>query len=166
MQNRRTGRFFLALLAVAFTAGGLRAQNAVVAAGGSATGSGSASYSVGQLLYEVYSGSTGSVAQGVQQPYEISVETGVNELPGVELTLSVYPNPVTDYLTLRVDAMAQPLMGSLTYSLHDVQGRVLCGQKLADDQTRIVMGQYPPAVYFLRVSDGGKLTKTFKIIKN
>jgi len=48
------------------------AQTAIPAAGGNATGSGgTVSYSVGQLTYNTYQGSVGTVSEGVQQPYEI-----------------------------------------------------------------------------------------------
>ena len=51
----------------------IMAQQAINASGANATGSGgSVSYSVGQVLYTTNSGSNGSSAQGVQQPYEIS----------------------------------------------------------------------------------------------
>jgi hypothetical protein len=37
-----------------------------------ATGSeGSASYSIGQVVYQTHTGTNGSVAEGIQQPYEI-----------------------------------------------------------------------------------------------
>ncbi len=53
---------------------GLQAQTSVNATGGNASGSGgSASYSVGQVVYTTHTGTNGSVAQGVQQPFEISV---------------------------------------------------------------------------------------------
>jgi hypothetical protein len=43
-------------------------------AGGEATGSGgSVSYSVGQVVYTTNTGINGSVAQGVQQPYEFQM---------------------------------------------------------------------------------------------
>ncbi len=48
----------------------LHAQEATLASGGNATGSGgSVSYSVGQVVYTTNIGTTGSVAQGVQQAY-------------------------------------------------------------------------------------------------
>ena len=54
--------------------GGLHAQENTTAAGGEATGSGgTASYSVGQVVYTTVTGTNGSVAQGVQHPYEISI---------------------------------------------------------------------------------------------
>lgn len=49
------------------------AQQANASSGAVASGSGgSVSYSVGQLVIKTETGSAGSVAQGVQQPYEIS----------------------------------------------------------------------------------------------
>jgi hypothetical protein len=38
----------------------------------------------------------------VQQPYEISITTGVKETT-INLEMNVYPNPTTNYLTLKVD---------------------------------------------------------------
>lgn len=52
----------------------LNAQETLSSAGGNATGSGgSISYTVGQVFYNSFSGETGSIAQGVQQPFEISL---------------------------------------------------------------------------------------------
>lgn len=76
----------------------LLSQNAIPATGGNASGSGgSVSYSVGQVTYLINTGTSGSVAQGVQQPYEISVVTGIEEASGIELEFSVYPNPASDF---------------------------------------------------------------------
>jgi hypothetical protein len=51
----------------------LNAQTGIAAGGGNATGSGgSVSYSIGQVFYMMNTGTTGSVLQGVQQPWEIS----------------------------------------------------------------------------------------------
>ena len=49
-----------------------QAQEAVATAGGDASGTnGNVSYTVGQVVYTTNTGTTGSVAQGVQQPFEI-----------------------------------------------------------------------------------------------
>jgi hypothetical protein len=59
---------------------GLKAQESINAAGGNTTGSGgSASYSVGQVVYTTNTGTNGSVAQGVQQAYEIPTETTITQ---------------------------------------------------------------------------------------
>ena len=84
-----------------------QAQETVPATGGNASGSGgSASYSIGQMVYTTNTGTNGSVAQGVQQPYEISVITGIEEAKGISLNCSAYPNPTIEFITLKVDASA------------------------------------------------------------
>ena len=84
---------------------GLQAQEAIPATGNDAYGNGgSASYSVGQLVFNMNTGTNGSEAQGVQQPYEISVVIGIGEVLEDYLELTAYPNPATDYLMLRVDS--------------------------------------------------------------
>jgi len=83
---------------------GLHAQEALPATGGNVSGSGgSVSYSVGQVVYKTHTGTSGTMAQGVQQPFEISVVNGIEEANGISLELSVFPNPVTDFIRLRID---------------------------------------------------------------
>ncbi|MGB4293795.1 MAG: hypothetical protein WBJ37_13065 [Bacteroidales bacterium] len=58
----------------------LKAQNTVTSAGGDASGSGgSVSYTTGQIVYTTVSSANNSVAQGVQQPWEISVVTEIEK---------------------------------------------------------------------------------------
>jgi hypothetical protein len=58
----------------------LNAQESVNTASGNASGSGgSVSYSVGEIVYTTNAGDNGAVAQGVQQAYEISAVTGIEE---------------------------------------------------------------------------------------
>jgi len=71
------------------------------ATGGDASGSGgTVAYSVGQIVYTTNTGNTGSVAQGVEQAYEIS-SVGIKET-ALNISLSVFPNPTSDFLTLKV----------------------------------------------------------------
>ena len=73
------------------------AQEGILPAGGNASGNiGSASYSIGQVFYITSSGTNGSVAQGVQQPYEISVITGMDEFKDMKLECYAFPNPATN----------------------------------------------------------------------
>jgi len=141
--------------------GVINAQETVTAAGGEATGTGgTASYSVGQVVYTTNTGTNGSVAQGVQQPYEISVITGINET-AINLEMIVYPNPTKNYLTLKVEDNV-----NLSYQLYDLQGKVIEDKKVTADNTTIKMEALPKATYFLRVTDNNKTVKTFKVIKN
>ena len=145
---------------------GLQAQESINATGGNASGSvGSASYSVGQVVYTTNTGTSGSVAQGVQQPYEISVVTGLEEAKGINLSVSAYPNPTTDYLTLSIDASTTLSIQSMSYQLYDMNGKLLQNEKISGSQTSIVMSNLVPATYFVKVVQGNKEVKTFKIIK-
>lgn len=141
-----------------------KAQNSVNATGGNASGSGgSASYSVGQVVYSSTSETNASVAQGVQQSYEISVITAFEEAKEMNLSVSVFPNPAADYLIL--EAKDSELL-NLHFQLYDLNGKLLQNEKITSNQTNIEMSHLAPATYFVKVSDINKELKTFKIIKN
>lgn len=156
-----------ALLALGLGLTGLQAQNAVLPSGGTASGSGgSMSFSIGQLVYTTNNGGNGSMAQGVQQPYEISVVIGVEEANGIRLSVSVYPNPTEDFLYLTVDADDRINVESLSYLLYETNGKKIVRKDLEGDITRVEMTHLQPATYFLQVMKNSKEVKTFKIIKN
>ena len=162
MRHKRLKLSAVLLLGLGLT--GLQAQTSVNATGGNASGSGgSASYSVGQLAYTTNTGTNGSVSEGVQQPFEISVVTGIEEAKGINLSVSAYPNPTTDYLTLSISEFE---ISNLTYQLYDISGKLLQSEKITGNQTNIVMSNLVPANYFVKVIAGNQLIKEFKIIKN
>ena len=143
---------------------GLQAQNTIPATGGNATGAGgTSSYTVGQVVYTTYTGTNGSAAQGVQQPFEISVVTGIEEALGISLEIMVYPNPTTEFITLKIENHE---VLNLRYQLYDIKGSLLQDNKIEGNETSIVMSSHLPATYFLKVTDNKKIVKTFKIIKN
>ncbi len=145
------------------------AQESINATGGNATGSGgSASWSIGQATYHTYTGTNGSVAEGVQQPYEISVVTGLEEAENINLSVSAYPNPTTNYLTLKIATNVQTIheLSLLQYQLYDINGKLLRTEKITGSQTNIAMGNLVPATYFVKVIRENKEVKIFKIIKN
>jgi hypothetical protein len=162
MRHKRLKLSAVLLLGLGLT--GLQAQESVNATGGDALGSGgSASYSVGQVVYTTNTGTNGSVAQGVQQAFEISVVTGLEEAKGINLSVSAYPNPTTDYLTLEVKDVE---LLNLHFQMYDMNGKLLQNEKITGNQTSIVMSNLVPATYFVKVIQGNKEFKTFKIIKN
>ena len=161
MRHKKLKLSVLLMLGLGLT--GLQAQESVNATGGNASGSGgSASYSVGQVVYSTNTGTTGSVAQGVQQPYEISVVTGI-EQTAINLVVTAYPNPTTDYLTLSISEFD---LSNLSYQLYDMQGKLLQSEKITGNQTSIAMSNLVPATYFVKVTQNNREVKTFKIIKN
>lgn len=163
MKHKRLKLSALLLLGLGLT--GLQAQESVNATGGNASGSGgSASYSVGQVVYTTNTGTNGSVAQGVQQPFEISVVTGIEEAKDIFLNVSAYPNPTTDYLELKVENLQ---LSELSYKLYDISGKVYQNKEIGNSITKIEMQNLPQGIYFIKVIDTkNKEFKTFKIIKN
>ena len=154
--------FIISLLFLTFT---LNAQVAVNTAGGEATGAGgSASYSVGQLTYRTHVGPNGSLAEGVQQPYEISITTGV-ENTAIELSMSAYPNPVKHHLTLKINDDSWITAQSIV-NLYDVKGKLLKQHVVVANETVLNMDQYRSGIYILKVVQNGKEVKVFKIVKN
>lgn len=143
---------------------GLHAQEAIPASGGNASGNGgSVSYSVGQMVYTTYTGTNGSIAEGVQQPYEISVVSGIEQTKNINLTCKVYPNPTSDFLILKVENYDN---GNLSYQLFNISGKLLESKMLTGNEITISMENLVPATYFLKIINNQIEVKTFKIIKN
>jgi hypothetical protein len=141
-----------------------QAQEAIPAAGGMAAGSGgSVSFSVGQVTWNTFSGATRSVAQGVQQPYEISVVTGINTMDGVMLKCEVFPNPTEGMVKLVIESAD---LKNFSYQLFDIRGVLRQGRKVESRESVILMESLAPATYFLNVSYNSQFVKAFKIIKN
>jgi hypothetical protein len=140
----------------------VQGQEAFTASGGDAVGSGgSVSYSVGQVVYTTNTGSSGwSVAQGVQQPYEIS-SIGIEEYDK-QILLTVSPNPTTGFLILKIENYDYE---NLFYKLYDISGKLLENKKPGNNETSIDMSNLISATYFLKVIDNDKEIKTFEIIK-
>ena len=140
----------------------MQAQESFLTSGGEASGSGgSISYSIGQTVYKTNTGSNGSIMSvGVQQSYEITDILGLEEAIGINLSVSAYPNPTANYLTLKVDEIS-----NLIFQLYDSNGRFLQNQKISSNETKIDMTRLAPAIYFLKVTKNNKEIKIIKIVK-
>lgn len=140
----------------------VQAQETTTASGGNASGSnGNISFTVGQLVYTTTTGSTGSVAQGVQQPFEIQSVVGIENL-NINLQLAVYPNPTTNWLQLE---MKNYEFSNLSYQLLDLNGRVIFNEKITSEMSTISMEKLPSSIYLLKVIEANNELKTFKVHK-
>lgn len=139
-----------------------KAQQATVTSVGVASGiNGNASYSIGQIVYSTNLGSTGTISQGIQQPYEIYT-LGTDNFPNINLQMIVYPNPTTTSVNLKIEDLTSD---SLEYQLFDLSGRIITNQKISQTETQISLENFPSATYFINISDNTKIIKLFKIIK-
>lgn len=142
---------------------GIYAQESILTSGQEASGvGGSSSSSIGQVLYTTNSGNSGTVAQGVQQAYEISSTSGIEEV-GIQLACSAYPNPTIKNITLTVEDNTND---NLSYQLFDLTGEIITSNVINSENTVIEMEGLTPATYFLKVRQNNLEIKTFKIIKN
>ena len=151
------------LLAGLLWASMAQAQESVNASGGDATSSGgTVAYSVGQLVYTTNTSSSGTVSQGVQQAYEI-YSVGIKETE-LNISLSVFPNPTADNLTLQISDYNNE---KLSYQLFDLQGKLLNNGQVTAQQTLINTSSLSPATYFINVvNKENKQVQSYKVIKN
>lgn len=157
------------LILLLFGLKSLYAQETIMVSGGEANDTrGSVSYSIGQVVYSTTAGINGSSAEGVQQPFEIYVITGIDDdIIGINLLISAYPNPTTNFLTLKIDNHEAT---KLFYYLYDFSGKLIENKRVRGNETRISMNKLVSETYLLKVVERSqsltKEIKTFKIIKN
>lgn len=139
------------------------AQESVNSSGGDVKGSGGTiAYSVGQLISVDNSGDNGSVSPGIQQAYEIFA-VGINESM-LNISLTVFPNPTADNLTLQIREFDSQ---KLHYKIYNLEGELLKNSVVTASHTTIDMTALPSGTYFIEVVDNeNRKIQTFKIIKN
>lgn len=157
-------RKILILFCVLMTGIGAFAQSAVIASGGEASGnSGNLSYSIGQTFCSTNAGQSVQINEGVQQPYEIYDVTDVQSAISEVISLSAFPNPTTDYLTLRIES--DDIEG-FNCAMYDISGKEILQKWITSSETCFDMNPLPSATYFVRVTKQNREVKTFKIVKN
>ena len=139
----------------------IQAQNNTVSAGADAEGSnGNVSYSIGQVVYTSATGINGSINQGVQQPYDYDVITGIEH---TEIELNLYPNPTLGQVNLSIaDSRTQ----EYSLSLFDATGRLIMQNSQLNGLNSFSMESYAAGAYTLSVFKKEELVKSFRIIRN
>ncbi|WP_339697124.1 T9SS type A sorting domain-containing protein [uncultured Marixanthomonas sp.] len=152
-------------LAFAFSLSTLSAQQAIIVTGGDVSGSGgTVAYSIGQIDYTTNTSDSGTISQGVQQAFEIYT-LDVKD-PELNISLSVFPNPTTNNLTLQIQNYKEE---GLAYQLYDLQGKMVKTGAISGAETHISLGNLSSATYFLKVveeNNPSAYKQSFKIIKN
>ncbi len=140
------------------------AQTSINTSGGYGSGNGgTVSFSVGQISYHTIKASNGSVAEGVQQPFEISVLSVLEDMDLINLHIQTFPNPTTNFLSLSISNYE---ITDLSYQLFDLQGKMVLNETISNDITQVNMSNLGPSTYILKVEQNHKVLKTFKIIKH
>ena len=122
--------------------------------------SGSVSHSIGQLFYNTIESNDGQVSAGVQQTYTVTnVGLNTNTLNNI----SVYPNPVSNNLTLTISNS----IDNFGYNLYDFQGKLIIDGIILSEETTVSTSNLSVGTYFINVyNNQNQKSQTFKIIKN
>ena len=160
-------KYITTKLCVAFLLGmvfsGLHAQQTILSANNNATGNeGTVSYSVGQVAFITKTGISGTITEGIQQPYEILFLTGIEEENGITLECILYPNPANRYVKLKIE---NHVIKNLSYQLYNMNGLLLENVKIENEETTVPVDELVNATYFLKVTENNNILKTFLIIK-
>lgn len=156
-------KFSVSFLLIVLLALRTSGQSTATTTGGTATGSGgSVTYTAGQTAFSILSGTNGFIVQGVQQPYEISVVTSIENTEEISLAYSVYPNPTGGIIKLVIKSFGD---GNFSYQLYSLTGAIIMDGKVFGEETQISMESCFSATYFLRIMRDGHEVKVFKIVK-
>lgn len=106
------------------------------------------------------------VSGGADNNYSFIYKSGnliVNSGVGVDamksISMSVYPNPFTDKVTI-----SSEFNGDGSYQLTDLTGNVISNGKVEDGNTNIMLSHIRKGVYLLQVKLG-EGSKTFRLVK-
>jgi hypothetical protein len=139
------------------------AQETVLSSSNDVNGAGgTVSYSVGQAAYVTLGGITGTMTEGVQQPYEILFMTGQEDRSAASLDCIVYPNPASSEVRLRIE---HQLSGDENFLLRNGNGLILEERKIENMETIIPVENLAAGMYMLTLIEGNHETATWKIIK-
>jgi len=153
-------RYKLLFFSLAITPCVLSAQQDVVSSGGSATGAtGSISFSIGQVVYSNEINTTGSINQGVQQPYEIT-PIFVNE-PWREFAVELYPNPTRNNLLIEMP----DFIPGLNLRVFNLQGLLIEDRPILTKQTTLNAEPWAASTYIVKISDDFGHFSEYKLIK-
>jgi hypothetical protein len=134
-------------------------QNTVAAGANASSAEGSISYSIGQIDFSNVSSSSGSVNQGVQQPFEFFVSS-VLEF-GNENSFSIFPNPTNEVLNISQSFFSE----KIEMRLLDMSGRLVLSDQLNAPQHQIDLRILSQGVYNLTLIKNNQILTSFKVIK-
>lgn len=92
-----------------------------------------------------------------------AVITGINDLELLGYKISLFPNPVTDHVTINVSPN-NSISKTFTATLSDIYGKTISVQKLKDGTNKIYMTTLAQGHYFVTIKNGNSV-KTVKLIK-
>jgi hypothetical protein len=159
-QNNRK-LFFLLLLILQLFTNQLLAQQVITCTGNSGKSTtNQISYTIGETITNTFVGSETILTQGFHQGVIHFTAIELYEFPAIEV--SVFPNPTTDIVQLKV-LNKEP--GNYSCSIFDLSGKSLVNKNFTNSETEISLGFLIPSTYLMKVYDEKRELRTFKIVK-
>lgn len=150
-------KFNLLVAGFVFLSAQSLAQSNTVSTGGDASGlGGSVSYSVGQIDYINYSSASGSVQEGVQQPYKLLIG-----LPENELDVQVFPNPTHEFVEVNWESNTN----DFDLHLYDAAGKLVEESFDHHQNAQMDLRTYAKGTYHLKIKSIDNQEATISIIK-
>ncbi|MBN2761466.1 MAG: T9SS type A sorting domain-containing protein, partial [Bacteroidales bacterium] len=136
-------------------------QEVIATAGNTNTsGSKSIDWTLGEVIIETLADNDAMLTQGFHQP--VLIISAVQELEMPDMEITVFPNPVSDRVTIKTENMIQD---KFSYTLTDMNGKILKQEKMHSQEVEIPFVDYAPSVYYLIIHNGEQKINTYKIIK-
>ncbi|MCO6492885.1 MAG: T9SS type A sorting domain-containing protein [Phaeodactylibacter sp.] len=167
MKNRNFSTLLFLLLPLFATAQLQLGRQAIAIAGGYGVNSGanlSISYTVGEVAVQTREAPGAGIilTEGFQQPDDDVIIGTKEPFSLCELGITVFPNPVSQVLNIRLEA---PLSRPVTASLFSPSGQVVRAVEMATGDAQLDMSRLPGGVYVLRFAQGGKVYSPCRVLK-
>jgi len=118
---------------------------------------------MGESITETYTSTYNILTQGFQQGHYNIV--AVDEIKDKDVSIKVFPNPTTDFITISIKSLTEKSIGYLI-ELYDLQGKKLYTLNYNQDDYRLNMSTYPIGTFLLKVMTKGNISlQNFKIQK-
>jgi plastocyanin len=102
---------------------------------------------------------TTHAAIGMKGIIIVGTPTGIEDNPALK-DISIFPNPATDFITVRAGSN---LLG-IQYSITDQHGKQMVGGKIDSDAITVNISKFSEGIYFFILE--GQNKRSFKVIKN
>lgn len=121
----------------------------------------SLNWTIGEIAVETYINDNIILTQGFNQA-NIVITSATEELL-TDISITVYPNPVKDIFTVKVET---DHINQLRAEVYDLSGIKLISENIYQGNTRIDIGNLPASEYILKIYDNKQVIKTLKFVKN
>jgi hypothetical protein len=153
-------RFLIVFLFLIYTPV-LLAQQVVATAGGTLGNSnGTISYTIGEGVTQTLTKGDKTLTQGFHQTTVLVIP--INKKKDLDFSISVYPNPTSDKVTVKVEK--EDITG-LQFLLFNMNGKLILQKNLESNETSVSVEQLSSGFYLLKIQEGAIELRTFKIVK-